>query len=218
MAAGSSSRMQGADKITLPLAGMAVLGWSVQVLQDSPLVDRIVLVNSQSNIEQVECLAADRKWHKVEKICLGGERRQDSVAAGLKTLSDCEWVIIHDGARPFLSEKLIKDGLEAAAQYGAAVAAVPVTDTIKITDSNGVVSATPPREQLWAVQTPQIFKMSLLLEAYQKSCGDVTDDAMLLEQCGYKVKIYRGSYDNIKITTPRDLELAELLAGKYLHK
>jgi 2-C-methyl-D-erythritol 4-phosphate cytidylyltransferase len=218
VAAGSSRRMNGVDKILALLGGKPVLGWSVEALQQSPLVDRIVLVNSQSNLEPVKCLVGDRKWSKVVKVCLGGLRRQDSVAAGLKTLDDCEWIIIHDGARPFLSQELIEKGLEAARESGAAIAAVPVTDTIKLAGNDNMVIETPPRSHLWAVQTPQVFRLSIIKEAYQQAAGDVTDDAMLVEQIGYKVKLYQGSYDNIKITTPQDLAVAELLVNRKSSK
>jgi 2-C-methyl-D-erythritol 4-phosphate cytidylyltransferase len=214
VAAGSSHRMNGVDKILAPMGGKPLLGWSVETLQNSPLVDRIVLVNSQSNLEPVRCLVADKKWTKVVKVCLGGLRRQDSVAAGLKTLDDCDWIIIHDGARPFLTEELIEKGLEAARETGAAVAAVPVTDTIKLAGNDNIVVETPPRSHLWAVQTPQIFRLSIIKEAYRQSSGDVTDDAMLVEQIGHKVKLYMGSYDNIKVTTPRDLAIADMLSEK----
>ncbi len=214
VAAGSSKRMNGVDKILVPLGGKPLLAWSVEALQQSELVDRIVLVNSQSNLGPVQCLVTDNKWSKVVKVCLGGQRRQDSVAAGLRTLDDCEWVLIHDGARPFLTAALIENGLVAARETGAAVAAVPVTDTIKLAGDDQVVIETPPRSHLWAVQTPQVFRLAMIKEAYQQAAGEVTDDAMLVEQIGYKVKLYRGSYDNIKITTPQDLAVAEFLSKK----
>jgi 2-C-methyl-D-erythritol 4-phosphate cytidylyltransferase len=211
VAAGASRRMNGVDKILAPLGGKPVLSWSIEAMEKSSLIDRVILVNSQSNMEPVRCLVADHKYSKVAKVCLGGLRRQDSVAAGLKSLDDCEWIIIHDGARPFLTPELIEKGLESARENGAAIAAVPVTDTIKLAGNDGVVIETPPRSHLWAVQTPQIFRLSIIKEAYQQAAGDVTDDAMLVEQIGYKVKLYPGSYDNIKITTPMDLAIAEIL-------
>ena len=215
VAAGSSLRMNGQDKILISLGSKPVLAWSVVALQKSPLVDRIVLVNSQSNLKSVECLVSDNKWNKVARVCLGGKRRQDSVAAGLKALDDCEWVIIHDGARPFLTQDLIKRGLEAARETGAAIAAVPVTDTIKLAGSDQIVIETPPRANLWAVQTPQIFRLSIIKGAYEQVVEDVTDDAMLVEQAGNKVKLFQGSYANIKITTPQDLAIAEVLSKNY---
>jgi 2-C-methyl-D-erythritol 4-phosphate cytidylyltransferase len=211
VAAGESRRMNGVDKIMTSLGGRPVLAWSIEVLQQSPDVDRIVLVNSQKNQEPVQCMVSDQKWSKVAEVCLGGQRRQDSVAAGLKLLGDVEWVIIHDGARPLLSLDLIERGLAAARETGAAIAAVPVTDTIKLAGDDQIVIETPPRSNLWAVQTPQIFRLTVIKEAYQQAQGDVTDDAALVEQTGHKVKLYLGSYDNIKITSPRDLKIAELL-------
>lgn len=215
VAAGESQRMNGVDKILSPLGGKPVLAWSIEALQQSPRVDRIVLVNSQRNMEPVQCLAVEKKWTKVAEVCIGGKRRQDSVAAGLKLLGECEWVIIHDGARPLLTQELIERGLEAARETGAAVAAVPVIDTIKLAGNDHIVIETPPRPNLWAVQTPQIFRLAIIKEAYQQAKGDVTDDAMLVEQTGHKVKLYMGSYDNIKITTPRDLAIAELLLKEH---
>ncbi len=211
MAAGQSRRMQGVDKVLTPLGGKPVLTWSIEALQKSPQVDRIVLVNSQSNLEPVRCLVVDQKWTKVAEVCLGGLRRQDSVAAGLKLLQDCAWLIIHDGARPLLTQKLIEDGLKAAEQTGAAVAAVPVTDTIKLAGEDLSVIETLPRSRLWSVQTPQIFRRDIINAAYGRAQDDATDDAALVEQSGHTVKLYQGSYDNIKITTPRDLAVAEYL-------
>jgi 2-C-methyl-D-erythritol 4-phosphate cytidylyltransferase len=110
---------------------------------------------------------------------------------------------------------LIEQGLAEAGETGAAVAAVPVTDTIKVAGDDRIVHQTPPRQNLWAVQTPQVFRYPIIAEAYQRARGDVTDDASLVEQAGYKVKLYMGSYDNIKITTPDDLILAEVLWQKH---
>jgi 2-C-methyl-D-erythritol 4-phosphate cytidylyltransferase len=215
VAAGESRRMNGVDKIMAPLGGKPVLTWSIEAFQKSQQIDQIILVNSQNNHEPVRCLVMDQKWSKVMDVCIGGKRRQDSVAAGLASAGDCEWVIIHDGARPLLSQDLIDRGLEAARETGAAAAAVPVTDTIKLAGNDLMVIETPPRANLWSVQTPQIFRLSIIREAYQRIREDVTDDSSLVEQIGYKVKLFPGSYDNIKVTTPRDLELAELLIKKH---
>jgi 2-C-methyl-D-erythritol 4-phosphate cytidylyltransferase len=215
VAAGQSLRMNGIDKIMATLGGKPVLAWSIEAFQSCPAVDRIILVNSEQNKEPVKCLVIDQKWSKVADVCTGGKRRQDSVAAGLKLLDDCEWVIIHDGARPLLTRELIERGLEAARETGAAVAAVPVTDTIKLAGEDRTVIETPPRQNLWAVQTPQVFRSAVIKEAYRQARGDVTDDAMLVEQTGSQVKLFQGSYDNIKITTPRDLAIAELLIKEH---
>ena len=215
VAAGQSRRMNGVDKVLALLGDKPVLAWSIEALQRCDKVDRIVLVNSQSNKEPVECLVMDRKWTKVADVCTGGRRRQDSVAAGLKMLGKCGWVIIHDGARPMLTQDLIERGLKAAEETGAAAAAVPVTDTIKLVGDDQIVIGTPPRSNLWAVQTPQVFRSAIIKKAYQQAQEDVTDDATLVEQTGGKVKLYMGSYENLKITTPRDLALAELLLKQH---
>jgi len=215
VAAGQSRRMNGVDKVLALLGDKPVLAWSIEALQRCDKVDRIVLVNSQSNKEPVECLVMDRKWTKVADVCTGGRRRQDSVAAGLKLLGKCGWVIIHDGARPMLTQDLIERGLKAAEETGAAAAAVPVTDTIKLVGDDQIVIGTPPRSNLWAVQTPQVFRSAIIKKAYQQAQEDVTDDATLVEQTGGKVKLYMGSYENLKITTPRDLALAELLLKQH---
>lgn len=211
VAAGESRRMNGVDKILTPLAGKPVLEWSIEAFQKNARIDRIILVNSQKNLAPVRCLVIDKKWSKVAEVCLGGERRQDSVAAGLKLLEQCDWVVIHDGARPLLTQDLIERGLAAAQETGAAVAAVPVTDTIKLAGDDRIVIETLPRSNLWAVQTPQVFRLNVLKAAYQQARRDVTDDSSLVEQAGGKVKLYLGSYANIKITTPHDLAVAELL-------
>jgi 2-C-methyl-D-erythritol 4-phosphate cytidylyltransferase len=211
VAAGESRRMNGVDKILTPLAGKPVLEWSIEAFQKNARIDRIILVNSQKNLASVRCLVVDKKWTKVAEVCLGGERRQDSVAAGLKLLEQCDWVVIHDGARPLLTQDLIERGLAAAQETGAAVAAVPVTDTIKLAGDDQFVIETPPRSNLWSVQTPQVFRFDLLQTAYHQARGDVTDDSSLVEKAGGKVKLYLGSYANIKITTPHDLAVAELL-------
>ncbi len=137
------------------------------------------------------------------------------MAAGLKQLKDCQWVVIHDGARPLVTKDLIERGLSEAKDTGAAVAALPVTDTIKIAGDDRIVQQTPLRQNLWAVQTPQVFRFDIIAQAYKKAKGEVTDDASLVERLGYKVKLYMGAYDNIKITNPDDLALAEVLLKKH---
>jgi 2-C-methyl-D-erythritol 4-phosphate cytidylyltransferase len=211
VAAGESSRMNGIDKVLASLGGKPVLAWSIEALQRSPSIDRIVIVNSQKNLEPVRFLAMESKWAKVVEVCLGGKRRQDSVAAGLKIFESCDWILIHDGARPLITQDLIVRGLEAARETGAAIAAVPVVDTIKLAGDDKIIIETLSRSKLWAAQTPQIFRFDLIKEAYQRVRDDVTDDASILEQLGHKVKLFMGSYDNLKITTPRDLALAEAL-------
>jgi 2-C-methyl-D-erythritol 4-phosphate cytidylyltransferase len=211
--AGSSRRM-GRDKVFMPLAGKPMLAWSVDFCQNCKLVDQIAIVLNETKLDLARKLAAERGWSKLVEICAGGKRRQDSVRQGLNELEDCDWIIIHDAARPFLTADLIRDGLEAALATGAAVAAVPIKDTVKLGGSDMMVSKTLNRQELWAVQTPQIFRFDIIAEAHEQIKEEVTDDASMVEQLGRKVKIYMGSYNNIKITTPEDLALAELVARK----
>ncbi len=211
MAAGESQRMNGVDKITAPLGGKLVLDRVVSVFQSCEFIDRIALVLSEQNLELGRSLASGQGWNKVSSICTGGPRRQDSVASGLKGLTDCDWVIVHDGARPLVTPDLILKGLEAARETGAAIAAVPVTETIKTAGANMLVRGTPPRQELWTVQTPQVFRYDIIERAYREVKAEVTDDSSLVEKLGIPVKLYMGAYDNIKITTPTDLSVAEAL-------
>lgn len=211
-AAGKGRRMGNGDKLFLSLGGKLLLAWSVDTCQKCPLITQIVLVLKEPDMEQGQRLVIERGWSKVIAVCRGGERRQDSVEKGLRELKDCDWVMIHDGARPFLTLDLIEDGLKVAIETGAAVAAVPAKDTIKIATQDGVVEQTLARQQLWIVQTPQIFRRDIIISAYNQVKGEVTDDAALVEKLGYRVKLYMGNYNNIKITTPEDILLAEIIA------
>ncbi len=215
VAAGEGRRMGGMDKVFAELDGESILMRATCPFQQCKLIDQIVVVVSGDNEKKCRRLVTGKEWSKVTDVCIGGKRRQDSVAAGLKQLNGYDWVVIHDGARPLVTVDLIERGLEAAQETGAAAAAVPVTDTIKAVDDSGIVSQTPSRQNLRAVQTPQVFRFDVIQIAHQQDCGDVTDDASLVENLGHKVKLYEGSYDNIKITTPADLVLAEVFLRKY---
>ncbi len=210
-AAGESHRMNGIDKVLAPLGGRPVISYVLAAFDGCHSVDHIVLVVNQKSLEACRRLIAKEGLSKPIEVCIGGKRRQDSVAAGLKKLKECQWVVIHDGARPLVTKELIEAGLEAAQETGAAVAAVPVTDTIKAAGDDRIVLDTLVRQNLWAVQTPQVFRLDIITKAYQKAEGEVTDDAALVERLGYKVKLYMGSYDNIKITTHSDLLVAETI-------
>ena len=211
VAAGKSKRMSGTDKIFAPLAGQPVLLRVLQPFIDCPGIDRIVVVLSSRNYDEGKELIVAQNWEKEVAVCIGGRRRQDSVLAGLKLLGDCDWVVIHDGARPLVTVDLIEQGLESAEETGAAVAAMPATDTIKIADKEMIARQTLPRDSLWLCQTPQVFSYDLLTKAYRKATDEVTDDSQIVELTGGKVKLYMGSYDNIKITTTADLAMAEML-------
>jgi 2-C-methyl-D-erythritol 4-phosphate cytidylyltransferase len=203
------------DKMFASLGGEPLLLRTTRAFQQCSKVDQIVVVVSGEREIQCRHLVTGPAWSKVSDVCLGGRRRQDSVAEGLKRLTGCDWVVIHDGARPLVTVDLIERGLEAVKETGAAVAAVPVSDTIKVSTEDCIVRETPPRQNLWAVQTPQVFSIKIISDAYQNANEDVTDSATLVERLGYKVKLYMGSHDNIKITTPADLALAEILWRKH---
>lgn len=208
LAAGSSRRLGGGDKILASLAGRPVIWHSLTALAVVG-VGRIVLVASSANLSQLSEQVGTPGWPPVEAIVTGGERRQDSVRNGLAVAGDAAWILVHDGARPLVSRDLMERGLQSVAEHGAAVAAVPVKDTIKRADQSGRVVDTPPRDGLWAVQTPQLFRADLLRVAHDVVTGDVTDDASQVEALGHPVFLFPGSYENIKITTPEDFAVAE---------
>ena len=215
VAAGSSRRM-GRDKLWLPLAGRIVLARTIDAFQSSALIEAIILVTSEARMSEVRTLCVQEQWQKVGAVVAGGPRRQDSVRCGLDALAeympDCRWAMIHDAARPFVSEELLSAGLEAVRRSQASIAAVPVKDTIKQVQE-GVIIATPDRSSLWMVQTPQVFSFPLIHHAHHLPLAqeDVTDDATLLERLGETVTIFPGAYTNIKITTQEDLLFAEAL-------
>jgi len=215
VAAGSGRRMAGMDKVFAPLDGRPVLARVIDTFQNCDSIDRVVIVLSKENLKKGKKLVNEEGWNKVSGVCQGGERRQDSVIAGLEQIGNCGWVVIHDGARPLVTADLIESGLEAAVETGSAIAAVPVTDTIKVAGDDLVVQGTPPRQNLWSVQTPQVFKYDIINEAYRRLKYEVTDDARAVEHAGGSVRIYAGSHENIKITTPDDIALAEFLLKKH---
>ncbi|MCL0097330.1 2-C-methyl-D-erythritol 4-phosphate cytidylyltransferase [Dehalococcoidia bacterium] len=210
-AAGQGQRMSGVDKVFAELGGKPLLARVLDTFQECLVVDEIVLVLGEENLERGRGLVGSHHWPKVTTTCPGGRRRQDSVKNGLQRLRDCRWVVIHDGARPLVTSDLIERGLAEARESGAAVAAVPVKDTIKRVSRDGWVKETPERDSLWTVQTPQVFLFDLIFQAHQEITEDVSDDATMVERLGHRVKIYRGSYENIKVTTTEDLALAEVI-------
>jgi 2-C-methyl-D-erythritol 4-phosphate cytidylyltransferase len=209
--------MLGINKLFASLTGKPLLAWSVDTCHRCDLVRQIALVLNGKDLARGARLMKDKNWSKVT-ICQGGTRRQDSVKQGLRQVKDCDWVMIHDGARPFLTLGLIEDGLKIVKDCGAAVAAVPVKETVKLTDSRNLIRETLRRERLWAAQTPQIFSFDLITRAYEDLTGEVTDDSAAVERLGCKVKVYMGNYENIKITTPQDLNLARIIAREWKQK
>ncbi len=210
LAAGGSRRMRGPDKLLLPLAGRPLITYALRALEQTAEIEQVVVVLGEHNAEAI--LPLLRTFKKVTHTCRGGPRRQDSVRSGLYTLPAFDWIVVHDGARPFVTPALIRRGLEVAQRTGAAAAAVPVTDTLKAAQADGLVLRTVPREGLWAVQTPQVFRYDLLLMAHERVSEDVTDDCAMLERLGHPVLLYEGSRLNFKVTTPEDTWLAEAVA------
>ena len=213
VAAGSSTRMGRVDKVFAPLMGRPLVSHSVDTLERCHLIDRIAVVLGEHGIERGWELVRRFGWSKVSVVA-GGHRRQDSVRAGLPPLVDTDWIVVHDGARPCVTSQMIERGLAEAGCTGAAVAAVPVKDTVKVVDADMTVLETPDRQRLWLVQTPQVFSRDLLTRAHREVARDVTDDASMVEQVGGSVRIFQGSYANIKVTTPEDLEIAEYLLSR----
>jgi 2-C-methyl-D-erythritol 4-phosphate cytidylyltransferase len=221
VAAGSSQRMEGWDKLWIPLLGRITLARTIDVFEVSPLIQSIILVLKSERLPEARALCEKEGWTKILAIVAGGQRRQDSVRAGLEALADyvpsTQWVMIHDGARPLISQSLLETGLEAARKHRAVVAAVPLKDTIKRIQREEV-SITIDRTELRAIQTPQVFSFPLIYQAHFSAVAgeDVTDDATLLERTGHHVGTFPGSYTNIKLTTPEDVFLAEaLLQGSF---
>jgi 2-C-methyl-D-erythritol 4-phosphate cytidylyltransferase len=211
VAAGRSERMAGIDKLFEPVGGAPLLLHSVRAFAGSPLIDAVVVVVSEASRARVESLMGGLPALRVVN---GGARRRDSVRAGIEALPDCDYVLVHDGARPFVTADLIESTLVAARGAGAALCAVPVTDTVKREGPGGIVAETVSRDGLWLAQTPQAFRRDLLLRAHAATNVDATDDAALVEALGEPVRLVPGSARNIKVTTPVDLALARLLAAE----
>ncbi len=223
LAAGQGKRMGTAvQKQYIELDGKPLIYYPLKVFQDSALIDEIILVAGSGQVSYVQDEIV-RKYHfsKVSVVTEGGKERYDSVWRGLKAMrregagleEEQGYVFIHDGARPFVDEAIIKRGYESVKKHKACVAGMPSKDTVKLVDENDFAVKTPERKYVWIVQTPQIFEEALIVEAYsrlaEQECIHVTDDAMVVEEMmGTAVKLYEGSYENIKITTPEDLKIA----------
>jgi 2-C-methyl-D-erythritol 4-phosphate cytidylyltransferase len=211
VAAGRSSRMGGVDKVFAPLCGWPLFCHALSALEACSSVGEIVLVTAAERVEDARTATAALDFSKLRAICSGGERRQDSVLAGLEQFGHLDLVVVHDAARPLVTVDMVERGIAACAETGAAIAAVPVVDTLKQADGDGNVVRTVDRSSLWAVQTPQVFDYDMLLTAHRRWPAAVTDDAMLIESVGGRVKIFLGSPRNLKVTAPDDLVLAEAL-------
>lgn len=230
LAAGSGKRMNSAvAKQYLMLREKPVIWYALQAFEQSDIIDALVLVVGAGEVEYCQKhIVEEYGFAKVITVIEGGAERYLSVWEALKWLQakqpflDEEYIFIHDGARPFVNEEIITDTFKAVKEHGACVAGMPVKDTIKIADDKGFAIATPNRKTVWAVQTPQVFERKLITTAYEdlvrrldelKAQGlEITDDAMVVETLtGKKVKLVKASYENMKITTPEDMKLAESL-------
>lgn len=216
-AAGSSSRMGGENKLTTPIDGVPVLARVLQALNEAELVDEIVVAAREEDLISIGDLCKIYGIVKPAKIVRGGESRLESVyLASLECRENAEFLAVHDGARPLATAELIDRTIALAHRTNAAAPAVPVKDTIKVVRDGKVVS-TPPREELRAIQTPQVFDAALLRAALENARvfgGAITDDCSAVELLGKEVYLIEGSYENIKITTPEDV----LLASELLHR
>ena len=216
VAGGSSSRMKGVDKQTVLLGDMPVPIHSVLPFSRMKEVTEIVIVCREDLIPMMMDWVRDFGVQKVSAIVRGGSSRQQSVLRGIDALSEnVDYFAIHDGARPFADEELIRRCMQDAMEHGAATAAVPCKDTIKVSDSEGFICDTPDRSTLHQTQTPQMFRRDWYLQAAEQAKAegvDVTDDCQLLERAGRKVHLSMGSYFNIKITTQEDLPIAFAIA------
>ena len=212
VAAGSASRMGGIDKVMAQLNGEPMIARTLRNFRECDAVAEIVVVTRPDLIQPIRALCADNP--KVTAVVAGGKSRQESVNLGLAALSDkCKLAAVHDGARPFAGWQLIDRVIRAANTYGAAAPAIPVKDTIKVVQGF-VVKNTPDRDTLRAIQTPQVFDFDMLRGALAKAEADgaqVTDDCSAVERMGMSVKIVEGDERNIKITTPMDLKIAQLI-------
>ena len=215
--AGGGRRLGGVEKAFLEVSGKPLIAHSLETLERSADVDEICLVVTAESVPRARELSAERGWRKVTAVVSGGAERQDSVRAGLDALAGCEWVVVHDAARPLLTETLISSGLAAARRTGAAIAATPVRDTLKRAvgpSEYPEVHETVDRSQLWAAQTPQVFRAALLRDAFNavgEAASRLTDDAAVVQAAGHRVTLYPGDAQNVKLTLPEDVALVEAL-------
>ncbi|MBQ3512906.1 MAG: 2-C-methyl-D-erythritol 4-phosphate cytidylyltransferase [Lachnospiraceae bacterium] len=219
LSAGKGKRMnQSISKQYLMLGEQTILSYSLEMFQKSS-IDEIILVTAQDDMEYVKnSIILPHKIDKVTKIVAGGQERYLSVYQGLLAAKDCDYILIHDGARPFLTLDIINDSIQAVQEYHACAVGVPLKDSIKKVGQEGYITENIERKDVWQVQTPQSFSYPLIMEAYEKllnSDMEPTDDTSVVEYfTETKVKMLFGSYENIKITTPEDLEYGEYLREK----
>lgn len=237
LAAGSGSRMKSdTAKQFMPLLGKPLLCYALQAVEESDIIDDCILVTGAKDITWVsEEIVGKYHYHKVDTVIAGGDERYASVASAMRLIRSEDmavpnrdgYIFVHDGARPFLTEKILRDTYEAVQRYGACVSAVRSKDTVKIADEEGFVKETPDRTLVWNMHTPQVFETKLIVDAYasleenlqklKEEGVHITDDAMVVEYfTNHRVKLVEGSYENIKLTTPEDLAVAEKILYKTI--
>ncbi len=217
LAAGEGRRLNSSvSKPLVKIGRHAIVFYSLRTLSKHPGIGQIIAVVNRANRQAIAKIIKNYSFKKIKAIVLGGRRRQDSVYNGLKAISrDSKWVLIHDSARPFVQAGAVTKVIQQAKKYGAAILAVRPKATIKSSRPDNTVAETFNRDKLWEIQTPQVFEKNLLLKAYKKYSKDkVTDDASLVEKLGKRVKVVKGSYGNIKITTNEDLLFARVISRK----
>ena len=214
VAAGSSSRMSGTDKLWIDLGGQPLLARTIAAISALAGLTQLVVVAGTETRRRAESLPEHEPWSRVHAWVAGGATRQDSVYCGLQALGPCDIVLVHDGARPLVTQATLARGVAAALAHGAAIAAVPVTDTIKAVDPQGQITATPDRTSLRAAQTPQVFREPLIRAAYAQvgaARAGCTDDAGVLELARMPVYTFAGERTNIKVSTPADIVVVRAL-------
>lgn len=214
VAAGRSRRMgTGKSKQFIQLGGVAAIARTLSAFEESTFINEVIIVTNKFDIIMMNDIVKEFGFDKVKHIVLGGETRQQSVAAGFAAVNEnTAYVAIHDGARPLITPACIDRVVQKTFETGAVSAAVKVKDTVKVADENGIILSTPDRQMLWAVQTPQVFSVQIYRNALQKAQklgADYTDDCQLIEAIGGRVQLVEGEYNNIKITTVEDIALAE---------
>ena len=208
VAAGKSTRMPGTDKVFLNLGGLPLVCHSIEAFEKCGMFDEIIVVVSDDNIDMASDIFRRMNYKNV-RILGGGSRRQDSVRKGLSAITTCKYVAIHDGARPFLTNKLLRNGLQVVKKTGAAVPVVKIHDTVKNISNHGTISSTLNRDCLRLVQTPQFFDYDLIMRAHEEIIEDSNDDSVMVEKLGSEVAFFDGDDRNIKVTIQNDLSLME---------
>lgn len=212
VAAGTASRMNGIDKVMAELDGKPVIWYAIRAFDLNPMIDEIVVVTRADLLSVVAKLCADHEFSKVRNVVLGGNCRARSVLNGIAQLTNVTHIAVHDAARPLVSQGVITQTVQKALDTGAAAPAIPVKDTVKLAE-NGIVTQTPPRDRLFAVQTPQVFDAAILRAALENAATKelpITDDCSAAEAIGMKISLTAGEERNFKITTQADLRLARL--------